>query len=126
MLHHLSLAVSDIARSDAFYQAVLGALGYVRVWGHETAVGYGVPGGDDKFAIKLARSAVQVPGNGFHIAFAAQDRAAVGRFYAAALAHGGRDNGLPGLRPQYGEGYYAAFVLDPDGWEIEAVVNGQG
>ena len=126
MLHHISLPVSDIVRSDAFYSAALGALGYVRVWADERAVGYGVPGGGDQFAIKLSRSPVCPPENGFHIAFAAADRAAVVRFHAAALANGGKDKGLPGLRPQYGEGYFAGFVIDPDGWWVEAVIVGDG
>ena len=66
-----------------------------------------------------------MPGAGFHVAFAATDREAVARFYEAALEHGGRDNGPPGLRPQYGEHYYAAFVFDPDGYAIEAVTGGR-
>jgi len=63
------------------------------------------------------------PGEGFHLAFTASDRAAVDAFHAAALRHGGADNGPPGLRPHYGPGYYAAFVIDPDGYRIEAVIN---
>ena len=122
MLHHISLAVSDLARSDRFYHAALGALGYVRVWANEQAVGYGVPGGDDKFAIKQRGGPVSVPGSGFHIAFAADDREAVVCFHAAALANGGQDNGLPGLRPRYGAGYFAGFVIDPDGYQVEAVI----
>jgi catechol 2,3-dioxygenase-like lactoylglutathione lyase family enzyme len=122
MLHHISLGVSDLARSAAFYDAVLAPLGYVRVWTDETAIGYGVAGGGDKLAIKLRDGAV-APGPGFHLALAAPDRASVDRFHEAALRHGGRDNGAPGLRPQYGPGYYAAFVVDPDGYRIEAVVN---
>ena len=123
MLHHLSLRVTELARSDAFYHAALSALGYVRVWSHDNAVGYGAPGGGDKFAIKLSRRPVVPPAGGFHVAFAAQDREAVARFHAEALAHGGKDNGPAGLRPHYGEHYYAAFVIDPDGYQIEAVIN---
>lgn len=125
MLHHLSLGTSDLARSAAFYDAVLAALGYARVWADDTAVGYGYPGAGDKLAIKLRRDGVTAPGSGFHVAFAATDRKAVARFYEAALEHGGRDNGPPGLRPHYGENYYAAFVLDPDGYAIEAVTGSQ-
>ena len=121
MLHHLSFAVADLARSAAFYDAVLAALGYVRVWTDDTAVGYGLPGGGDKLAIKL-RDHVQAPSAGFHVAFAAPSREAVGRFHEEALRHGGTDNGPPGLRPDYGETYYAAFVIDPDGYRIEAVI----
>lgn len=123
MLHHLSFGTADLARSTAFYDAVLAALGYARVWADGTAVGYGYPDAGDKLAIKLRSGAVTVPGPGFHVAFAAADRAAVARFYEAALEHGGKDNGPPGLRPQYGEDYYAAFVFDPDGYAIEAVAD---
>lgn len=123
MLHHLSFGVTDLARSAAFYDAALSALGYVRVWTDKTAVGYGPPGGCDKLAIKLRSSGVVVPGPGFHVALAAPSRESVVRFHEAALQHGGKDNGAPGLRPDYGEHYYAAFVVDPDGYRIEAVVN---
>jgi len=121
MLHHVSLGVSDPRHSGQFYDAALSALGYVRVWSHETDIGYGSAGGDDKLALKFRRGAI-VPLPGFHLAFAAASRADVDRFHAAALLHGGRDNGLPGLRPEYGPGYYAAFVIDPDGYELEAVI----
>ena len=123
MLHHLSFAVADLARSAAFYDAVLRELGYVRVWSDESAVGYGYPGGGDRFAIKLSRDIPGIPGAGFHAAFAAPDREAVDRFYDAALRHGGTDNGAPELCLDYGEHYYAAFVIDPDGYRIEAVIN---
>lgn len=122
MLHHLSLGTTNLARSTAFYDAALAALGYTRVWADDTAVGYGCPGAGDKLAIKL-RPASVVPGPGFHVAFAAADRDAVARFYEAALEHGGKDNGPPGPRPQYGDNYYAAFVFDPDGHALEAVVD---
>jgi catechol 2,3-dioxygenase-like lactoylglutathione lyase family enzyme len=125
MLHHLSFAVADLARSAEFYDATLAALGYVRVWADKAAVGYGVPGGDDKFAIKLKPGGVVVPGEGFHVAFAASSREAIAAFYRAALEHGGKDNGGSGLHPEYGSHYYAAFVFDPDGYRIEAVINGE-
>ena len=127
MLHHLSFGVSDIEKSARFYDAVLATLGYVRLWQvvHEDAcqaIGYGIAGADDKFAIKFRGSATHAPGPGFHLAFAAPDRTAVDRFYDAALRAGGHDNGSPGLRPGYGPDYYAAFVIDPDGYRVEAVV----
>ncbi|GLQ78333.1 glyoxalase [Mesorhizobium huakuii] len=128
MLHHISFGVSNIERAAAFYDAALAPLGYVRVWDDlrpgepDQAVGYGIPGGGDKLAIKL-RPEGQPPGPGFHLAFAAPDRQSIGQFHAAALAHGGRDNGGPGPRPDYGPHYYAAFVVDPDGHHIEAVFN---
>jgi catechol 2,3-dioxygenase-like lactoylglutathione lyase family enzyme len=124
MLHHLSFAVADLARSAAFYDATLAPLGYVRVWSNAAAIGYGPPGGGDKFAIKMRSNEVTVPGPGFHLAFAAPSREAVDAFHRAALASGGRDNGPPGLRPQYAPDYYAAFVFDPDGYWIEAVIHG--
>lgn len=126
MLHHVSLGVADLPRAAAFYDAVLRELGYVRVWTDATAVGYGEPGGGDKLAIKLRSAAARAPGPGFHLALAAPDRDSVGRFHEAALRHGGSDNGAPGLRPAYGPDYFAAFVIDPDGHRIEAVVNGPG
>jgi catechol 2,3-dioxygenase-like lactoylglutathione lyase family enzyme len=125
MLHHLSLGVADLRRSAAFYDAVLSALGYVQVWADDTAVGYGLPGGGDKLALKR-RDNARPPGPGFHLAFAAPSREAVIAFHAAALEQGGQDDGAPGLRSHYGPGYYAAFVVDPDGVRIEAVIQGSG
>lgn len=122
MLHHLSFSVNDLARSAAFYDAALAALGYVRVWADDTAVGYGRPGGEDQFAIKLRPGPLPIPGSGFHLAFAAPSREAVAHFHEAALSHGGRNNGIPELCPEYGEHYYAAFVFDPDGYPLEAVI----
>ncbi len=123
MLHHLSFGVMDLECSAAFYDAALSPLGYVRVWTDLTAVGYGFPGGGDKFAIKLSGGDAVAPGAGFHVAFAAPSRESVARFYEAALRHGGKDNGAPELCPEYGEHYYAAFVIDPDGYRIEAVID---
>lgn len=129
MLHHVSLGVRDLESSARFYDAALAALGYVRVWsdlrgGREgRAVGYGLPGAGDSLALKERGADRIAPGAGFHLAFTAPNRAAVDRFHDAALRHGGRDNGTPGLRPDYGEHYYAAFVIDPDGHRIEAVIN---
>jgi catechol 2,3-dioxygenase-like lactoylglutathione lyase family enzyme len=123
MLHHISFAVTDLARSAAFYDATLASLGYVRVWANDAAVGYGLSGGGDKFAIKFRPLGLSVPGEGFHVAFAAPSRKAVTAFYRAALEHGGKDNGGSGLHPEYGANYYAAFVLDPDDYRVEAVIN---
>ncbi|MGN8112832.1 VOC family protein [Labrys sp. 22185] len=127
MLHHISFGVAEIRRSAAFYDAVLGTLGYVRVWEDlqpddpDQAVGYGLPGGGDKFTIKLRREQARSPGAGFHLAFAAPSRQAVSQFHETALARGGADNGAPGLRAHYGPTYFAAFVIDLDGHHIEAV-----
>jgi catechol 2,3-dioxygenase-like lactoylglutathione lyase family enzyme len=122
MLHHISLATPDLARSATFYDAILGALGYRRVFEDETAIGYGVEDGKDKLCLKL-RPQSAAPGAGFHLAFAAPSREAVDGFHSAALANGGSDNGAAGLRPNYGAHYYAAFVIDPDGHHVEAVIN---
>jgi catechol 2,3-dioxygenase-like lactoylglutathione lyase family enzyme len=129
MLHHLSLGVADIECAVAFYDAVLAPLGYVRVWSDlrpgesNQAVGYGAAGGGDALALKHRPDGQRPPGPGFHVAFAAPGRAAVDAFHHAALQHGGRDNGAPGLRAHYGPHYYAAFVIDPDGHAIEALFN---
>ena len=86
--------------------------------------GRGSPGGDDEFAINLNSRGVAVPGEGFHVAFAAPSQEAVAAFYKAALEHGRKDNGGTGLHPEYGRDYYAAFVFDPDGYRVEAVIVG--
>src|SRR5438552_1968903 len=105
MLGHLSFGVSDLDRAIGFYDAVLGALGYTRVWTNERAAGYGVPGGEDKLALKLQSEGVTPPGSGFHLAFDADSHEAVQAFHAAALQAGGTDAGTPGLRPHYGATY---------------------
>ncbi|SMC21342.1 Glyoxalase/Bleomycin resistance protein/Dioxygenase superfamily protein [Andreprevotia lacus DSM 23236] len=122
LLHHLSFGVRDLARAAAFYDAVLATVGYRRVFESDTAVGYGLVDGQDAFCIK-ARAGAAAPGAGFHLAFTARTRDDVHAFHAAALAHGGRDNGAPGLRAHYGPHYYAAFITDPDGYAIEIVIN---
>lgn len=122
MLHHLSFGVRDLARAGAFYDAVLGALGYRRVFEDDTAIGYGVEDDKDLLCLKL-RSNATPPGDGSHLAFAAPSRAAATAFHAAGLRTGGVDNGAPGLREDYGDHYYAAFLIDPDGHRIEAVIN---
>jgi catechol 2,3-dioxygenase-like lactoylglutathione lyase family enzyme len=130
MLHHFSFAVSDLARSATFYDAVLAPLGYVRVWTQESgpgrkesAVVYGLPGADDGFAIRLRQQGVVAPSEGFHVAFRAPSQETATAFHQAALEHGGRDNGGVGFHPEHGPNYFAAFVLDPDGYQIEAVVD---
>jgi len=129
MLHHVSFGVKDIERAGAFYDAVLAPLGFVRVWANLASespakeIGYGKPGEGDQFAVKQRPGAQAAAGEGFHLAFAAPSRDAVDRFYAAAIAHGARDKGAPGLRANYGPDYYAAFVVDADGYHIEAVIS---
>ncbi|WEF31003.1 VOC family protein [Pseudoduganella chitinolytica] len=120
MIHHLSLGVRDLAASAAFYDGVLGALGFRRVFEDDDAIGYGTADDEDILCLKL-RADAAAPGPGFHLAFAAAERAAVDAFHAAGLRTGGGDNGAAGLRAQYGPHYYAAFLVDPDGHRIEAV-----
>lgn len=122
MIHHISLGVRDLALAGAFYDAALGALGFRRVFEDKTAIGYGLSDNEDILCLKLRGTALP-PGPGFHLAFSAPSRQAVHAFYEAALRIGGQDNGPPGLRLNYGKNYYAAFLLDPDGHRIEAVIN---
>ncbi len=125
MLDHLSLGVADLNRSLAFYDEVMGALGYSRLWKNESAAGYGEHGSEEPFAIKEERPG-DVPGGSkrTHVAFSANGTSAVDAFHEAALANGGKDEGAPGNRPHYGDKYYAAFVTDPDGYRLEAVFHG--
>jgi catechol 2,3-dioxygenase-like lactoylglutathione lyase family enzyme len=122
MIDHVGFSVSDYARARAFYEKALAPLGYVLVMettAQETgkpAAGFGA-GGKPDFWIG-GEGKLDKP---LHIAIVAEDRATVDAFYRAALAAGGRDNGPPGVRPQYHPNYYGAFALDPDGHNIEAV-----
>lgn len=117
MLDHVTIAVADFARARAFYDAALAPLGITRLAGDGAQfAGYGVA--PKAFFWIGARDTVRTP---THIAFTAPGRGAVDGFHRAALAAGGRDNGAPGLRPQYHADYYGAFVTDPDGHNIEAV-----
>jgi catechol 2,3-dioxygenase-like lactoylglutathione lyase family enzyme len=121
LLGHLSFGVSNLRQTTAFYDAVMAALGYARVFTGQYAVGYGPPGTDnDRLLLILRPEPVIPPGPGFHLAFVAPSREAVDQFHAAALQLGGIDQGAPGLRPHYGPNYYACFVLDPDGYKLEA------
>jgi len=121
MLGHLSFGVADLDRAVAFYDAALGPLGLTREWSKRDAAGYGPPGGGDILALKWRPSAAKPPGPGFHLAFNAATHASVDGFHSAAFRAGGADDGPPGLRPHYGPTYYAAFVIDPDGYPLEAV-----
>jgi catechol 2,3-dioxygenase-like lactoylglutathione lyase family enzyme len=121
MLGHLSFGVDDLERAARFYDRALAPLGYVRVWSNRNAAGFGEQGGGDRLALFARPGEARPPGPGFHVAFDAPSRAAVDAFHAAALDAGGRDAGPPGPRPHYGATYYAAFVLDPDGYKLEAV-----
>jgi catechol 2,3-dioxygenase-like lactoylglutathione lyase family enzyme len=120
MFDHVQIKVQDLARSRAFYGAVLGALGYGVVFeisGVVTGFGTSV---HDMFEVRQAGEEAPLS-RAVHVAFAAPSEASVQAFHAAALAHGGRDNGAPGVRAEYEAGYFAAFVIDPDGHNVEAV-----
>jgi len=114
---HLTFDVADLDASRRFYRAALAPWGSHEVTA-EGAYGYGPPGSEDVWI------APGPPGPPLHIALLAPDRATVEAFHRAALAAGGRDNGGPGLRPRYHDEYYAAYVLDPDGNNVEAVHHG--
>lgn len=122
---HVSIGVADLERAAAFYDAALAPLGLAPLWRAARAVGYGPPGyaAEAPFAVVLGEAEARAPGRGAHLAFVAPDRHAVDRFHAAALAHGGTDEGAPAIRAHYDAGYYAAFVRDPDGHRVEAVVH---
>lgn len=124
MIDHMGIAVSDIERSRKFYEAALGALGMSvnmevgpdQTQSGGTALGFGAR---DEKIFWIADQ--ERPGEGTHVAFRVERREQVDAFHAAGVKAGGRDNGAPGLRPHYGPNYYASFVLDPDGANIEAV-----
>ena len=122
MIDHIGFPVSDYQRSKAFYLQALAPLAYTLVMevtqqnGADQAAGFGA-GGKPDFWIG-GEGGLEKP---LHVAIVAKDRATVDAFYKAAIAAGGRDNGAPGIRPHYHSNYYGAFVLDPDGHNIEAV-----
>jgi catechol 2,3-dioxygenase-like lactoylglutathione lyase family enzyme len=132
MIDHMTFRVSDMARSKAFYLAALAPLGYAlgfdQRFGKVQVVGLAHADPSAPDGSRIDTWLVDGPSphgagvtTGCHLCWSAPDRAAVDAFHAAALAAGGRDNGAPGLRPQYHAHYYGAFVLDPDGNNIEAV-----
>jgi catechol 2,3-dioxygenase-like lactoylglutathione lyase family enzyme len=122
MLHHVSIGVSDVARAARFYDSVLGALGYKRVL---EVLPYGIGYGETTpmFWVQLPhdQSAASV-GNGVHVGFIGRSKAVIETFHRAALEAGGRDEGAPGPRPDYGPHYFGAFVRDLDGNKLEAVL----
>jgi catechol 2,3-dioxygenase-like lactoylglutathione lyase family enzyme len=116
MIDHFTLTVPDVAAARAFYEHALAPLGYSVQMEYEQFIGFGARG-KPSFWLKPG----PMPQSPMHIAFVASDRPRVDAFYAAALAAGGRDDGAPGLRPDYHANYYGAFVIDPNGHPIEAV-----
>jgi catechol 2,3-dioxygenase-like lactoylglutathione lyase family enzyme len=124
MLDHVSITISDLGRAAPFYDAVIAALGVPCVRRDVEAIGYGTrnrPEADGHTYLSVRASRQPVVADRRHWCFRAPDRAAVDAFHRAGLARGGRDDGAPGLRPNYHRGYYVAFLLDSDGNRIEAV-----
>ncbi len=119
MLDHVSIGVRDIQRTKRFYDAALSAIGYGCLSEGADSLGYGA----DRVVFWISQTdqpVVDDPRSGLHFCFLAPDRKAVDRFHAAAVKAGGKDNGKPGLRPEYSGTYYAAFAVDPDGYRVEA------
>jgi catechol 2,3-dioxygenase-like lactoylglutathione lyase family enzyme len=119
MLDHVSIGVRDLAAARRFYDAALAPLGYTCLSSSAGSLGYG----RDAPAFWVIATDHPVPADprsDLHICFAAPSRAGVDAFHAAALAAAGQDNGAPGLRPDYDPSYYAAFVIDPEGYRLEA------
>ena len=117
MIDHIGFEVSDLSRSAPFYDAVFFALGARRMHSTEHAVAYGYDGPQIWIVV---RDRPPAPGYG-HMALRANGKAAVDAAHAAGLTNGGSDDGAPGMRPQYGKGYYAAYLRDPDGLRVEFV-----
>ena len=125
MIDHIGIAASRLQQSKDFYSAALKPLGIgllaefpAELTGKTDVAGFGLADGSGGPEFWLSEGK---PGSPVHVGFLAEDRAAVDAFYAAAIAAGGKDNGPPGPRPHYHEHYYAAFVLDPDGHNVEAM-----
>lgn len=119
MFDHISIGVADLGAARKFYDAALAPLGYSRLGEGDGWAGYG----RESIGLYLLAVASPVPADpesGLHFCLVAQSRKAVADFHAAALGAGGRDNGAPGLRSDYGPNYFAAFVVDPEGYRLEA------
>jgi len=119
MLDHVSIGVSNTGRTKRFYDAALRPLGYSCLSESTDSLGYG----RDHVQFWISQAARPIPpdpASGLHFCFAAPSRGSVDAFHSAALKAGGKDNGHPGLRATYGDNYYAAFVIDPDGYRLEA------
>jgi catechol 2,3-dioxygenase-like lactoylglutathione lyase family enzyme len=119
MIHHVSIGARDLAAAKRFYDAALTPLGYKCLSESPGGLGYG--GKEAVFwIVETQRPVAADDKSGLHFCFTAPARKSVDAFHAAALKSGGRDNGRPGVRADYGAGYYAAFVVDPDGYRLEA------
>jgi catechol 2,3-dioxygenase-like lactoylglutathione lyase family enzyme len=124
MIDHISIGVRDVAKSKRFYDAALKPLGYACLSESDGSLGYG----REAVTLWVNKAEQPVPADmksGLHFCLTAPTRKSVDTFHAAALSAGGRDNGKPGLRADYGPSYYAAFAIDPDGYRIEAYCGDQ-
>jgi catechol 2,3-dioxygenase-like lactoylglutathione lyase family enzyme len=119
MIAHVSIGAADIARARRFYDAALNPLGCTCLSSGDDALGYGAQA-PEFWVIGTSHPVPADDRSGLHFCFTAPNRAAVDAFHKAALEAGGRDNGKPGLRADYGANYYAAFAVDPDGYRVEA------
>jgi len=119
MISHVSIGVKDVAAAGRFYDAALAPLGYKRLYDSAEALGYGGTS-PELWVMRAERPVAADAASGLHFCLDAPTRAAVDGFYAAAVKAGGHDNGKPGVRKDYGENYYAAFVTDPEGYRLEA------
>lgn len=119
MVSHVSIGVKDLAAARRFYDAALAPLGCKCLFETDGALGYGAKE-PEFWVLEVKRPVPPDDASGLHFCFDADKRSAVDAFHAAALKAGGRDNGKPGLRRDYGENYYAAFVADPAGYRLEA------
>lgn len=121
MFGHITVGTNNLQRAIAFYDAVLATLGQERGKSGDTFAAYGDRAGARFFVMTPFDGAEATTGNGVHVAFAAPTPAHVDAFHAAALAHGGTDEGAPGLRPRYHAKYYGGYIRDPDGNKLQAV-----
>jgi catechol 2,3-dioxygenase-like lactoylglutathione lyase family enzyme len=119
MIDHVSIGVRDLAAAKRFYDAALAPLGYKCLSGGKEALGYGA-GSPRLWILSVKRPVPADEASGLHFCLEAPSRSSVDAFHAAALKAGGRDNGKPGVRQDYGDNYYAAFVVDPEGYRLEA------
>ena len=120
MIDHVSIPVGDLGRAAIFYEAVLATLGYAKIETRPATIAFGKH--YSEFWLNHRPGLQPQPdGSGAHVALRAASRDMVDAFHAAALSAGGASDGAPGLRPQHGEGYYAAYIRDPDGNRVEAV-----
>jgi catechol 2,3-dioxygenase-like lactoylglutathione lyase family enzyme len=119
MISHVSIGVRDLVKAGRFYDTALAALGYKRLYDSTDALGYGEKS-PELWVMKVERPVKPDEASGLHLCFDAADRVGVDAFHKAGIKVGGRDNGKPGVRKDYGDNYYAAFLIDPEGYRLEA------